>query len=278
MTLKSTIELANGVVMPTFGLGVWQMKDGEEVSNAVKWAIEAGYISIDTAAEYGNETGVGKGIKESGINREDLFVTTKVRSEMQGYESTLQAYEDSLERLGLDYVDLYLVHWPVEGKTKDTWRALEKLYKDKKVRAIGVCNFHVHHFEELLKDAEIVPMVNQIELHPQLQQIETQEFCKKHNILIEAWAPLGKASYFDHPTLVKLANKHKKTPAQIIIRWQFQSDIITIPKSVRKERQEENVDIFDFELSDEDIKEMELMNLEKRIGKHPDEFDYGING
>ena len=196
----------------------------------------------------------------------------------QGYEETKAAFQRSLERLEMDYVDLYLVHWPVPGKFTETYRALEEIYQEGKAKAIGVSNFLPHHLEELLLSASVIPAVNQIELHPQLQQIETQEFCKKHNILIEAWAPLGKARYFDHPTLVKLANKHKKTPAQIIIRWQFQSGIITIPKSVRKERQEENVDIFDFELSDEDIKEMELMNLEKRIGKHPDEFDYGING
>ena len=270
MTLKSTIELANGVVMPTFGLGVWQMKDGEEVSNAVKWAIEAGYISIDTAAEYGNETGVGKGIKESGINREDLFVTTKVRSEMQGYESTLQAYEDSLERLGLDYVDLYLVHWPVEGKTKDTWRALEKLYKDKKVRAIGVCNFHVHHFEELLKDAEIVPMVNQIELHPLLSQEPIREYCNEHNIVVEAYSPLGSGKILNHPVIQEIAEKYNKTVAQVLLRWDIQIGVVTIPKSTHKERIYENADIYDFELTQEDMDNINALNKNERVGGDPE--------
>lgn len=270
MTLKSTIELANGVAMPTFGLGVWQMKDGEEVSNAVKWAIEAGYISIDTAAEYGNEAGVGKGIKESGINREDLFVTTKVRSEMQGYESTLQAYEDSLERLGLDYVDLYLVHWPVEGKTKDTWRALEKLYKDKKVRAIGVCNFHVHHFEELLKDAEIVPMVNQIELHPLLSQESIREYCNQHNIVVEAYSPLGSGKILNHPVIQEIAEKYNKTVAQVLLRWDIQIGVVTIPKSTHKERIYENADIYDFELTQEDMDNINALNKNERVGGDPE--------
>lgn len=277
MSLSTTYTLNNGTKIPAIGLGVYQAEPGKEVYEAVKSALEIGYRHIDTASFYENESDVGRAIKDSGIPRDEIFVTTKVWNDEQGYEETKAAFQRSLERLEMDYVDLYLVHWPVPDKFTETYRALEEIYQEGKAKAIGVSNFLPHHLEELLQSATVVPAVNQIELHPQLQQIETQEFCKKHNILIEAWAPLGKASYFDHPTLVKLANKHKKTPAQIIIRWQFQSDIITIPKSVRKERQEENVDIFDFELSEEDIKEMELMNLEKRIGKHPDEFDYGIN-
>lgn len=278
MSLSTTYTLNNGTKIPAIGLGVYKAEPGKEVYEAVKSALEIGYRHIDTASFYENESDVGRAIKDSGIPRDEVFVTTKVWNDEQGYEETKAAFQRSLERLEMDYVDLYLVHWPVPGKFTETYRALEEIYQEGKAKAIGVSNFLPHHLEELLLSASVIPAVNQIELHPQLQQIETQEFCKKHNILIEAWAPLGKARYFDHPTLVKLANKHKKTPAQIIIRWQFQSGIITIPKSVRKERQEENIDIFDFELSDEDIKEMELMNLEKRIGKHPDEFDYGING
>lgn len=278
MSLSTTYTLNNGTKIPAIGLGVYKAEPGKEVYEAVKSALEIGYRHIDTASFYENESDVGRAIKDSGIPRDEVFVTTKVWNDEQGYEETKAAFQRSLERLEMDYVDLYLVHWPVPGKFTETYRALEEIYQEGKAKAIGVSNFLPHHLEELLLSASVIPAVNQIELHPQLQQIETQEFCKKHNILIEAWAPLGKARYFDHPTLVKLANKHKKTSAQIIIRWQFQSGIITIPKSVRKERQEENVDIFDFELSDEDIKEMELMNLEKRIGKHPDEFDYGING
>lgn len=278
MSLSTTYTLNNGTKIPAIGLGVYKAEPGKEVYEAVKSALEIGYRHIDTASFYENESDVGRAIKDSGIPRDEVFVTTKVWNDEQGYEETKAAFQRSLERLEMDYVDLYLVHWPVPGKFTETYRALEEIYQEGKAKAIGVSNFLPHHLEELLLSASVIPAVNQIELHPQLQQIETQEFCKKHNILIEAWAPLGKARYFDHPTLVKLANKHKKTSAQIIIRWQFQSGIITIPKSVRKERQEENIDIFDFELSDEDIKEMELMNLEKRIGKHPDEFDYGING
>ncbi|HDU1194101.1 TPA: aldo/keto reductase, partial [Listeria monocytogenes] len=170
MNLKDTVKLANGVEMPRLGFGVWKVQDGDEAVNSVKWAIEAGYISIDTAAAYKNEEGVGQAIKESGVKREDLFVTTKLWNAEQGYESTLAAFDESLRKLELDYVDLYLIHWPVKGKFKDTWRAFEKLYKDKRVRAIGVCNFHEHHLKELMEDAEIAPMVNQIELHPQLTQ------------------------------------------------------------------------------------------------------------
>ena len=277
MSLSTTYSLNNGTKIPAIGLGVYKAEPGKEVYEAVRTALEIGYRHIDTASLYANETDVGRAIKDSGIPREDIFVTTKVWNDEQGYEETKAAFQRSLERLDMDYVDLYLVHWPVPGKFKNTYRALEEIYKDGKAKAIGVSNFLPHHLEELLKSASIVPAVNQIELHPQLQQIETRDFCKKHNILIEAWAPLGKATYFDHPTLVKLSNKHQKTPAQIIIRWQFQSGIITIPKSVRKERQQENVGIFDFELTEEDIKEIELMNLEKRIGMHPDEFDYGLD-
>lgn len=277
MNLSTTYELNNGTKIPAIGLGVYKAEPGKEVYEAVKSALEIGYRHIDTASLYANESDVGKAIRDSGIPREEIFVTTKVWNDEQGYEETKAAFNRSLSRLQMDYVDLYLVHWPVPGKYTETYRALEDIYREEKAKAIGVSNFLPHHLEELLQSAEITPAVNQIELHPELQQIETQEFCNKHGILVEAWAPLGKARYFDHPTLKKLAAKHTKTPAQIIIRWQFQSGIITIPKSVHKERQLENVNIFDFELTSDDIKDIELMNLEKRIGAHPDEFDYGID-
>lgn len=177
--LQSTTKLANGVEMPWFGLGVFKVEDGQQVIDSVKWAINAGYKSIDTAKIYENEEGVGQAIKEAGVPREDLFITTKVWNADQGYESTLEAFETSLNKLGLDYLDLYLIHWPVEGKYKDTWRALEKLYKDGKVKAIGVSNFQIHHLEDLMKDAEIKPMVNQVELHPLLTQVELRDFCKR---------------------------------------------------------------------------------------------------
>ncbi|MFC4403100.1 aldo/keto reductase [Gracilibacillus xinjiangensis] len=276
MSLTTTLTLSNETEIPAIGLGVYKVEAGDEVYQAVRSAIEIGYRHIDTASLYGNEEGVGKAIKDSGIPREKIFVTTKVWNDEQGFEETKTAINRSLDRLGMDYVDLYLIHWPVPGKFTDTWKALEAIYQEGKAKAIGVSNFLPHHLKELFKEAKTKPMVNQIELHPQLQQEETRTFCQEHGILVEAWAPLGKASYFDHPVLQELAKKHEKTPAQIIVRWQYQSGIITIPKSIHKHRQEENVNIFDFELSDEDMAKMAGMNEEKRIGKHPDEFDYGM--
>ncbi|PWU66813.1 aldo/keto reductase [Gracilibacillus dipsosauri] len=276
MGLTDTLVLNNGTEIPAIGLGVYKAEPGEEVYQAVRSALEIGYRHIDTASLYANEEDVGKAIKDSGISRNEIFVTTKVWNDEQGYENTKQAMANSLKRLQMDYVDLYLIHWPVPGKFTETWKALEELYRDGKAKAIGVSNFLPHHLEDMLKEAEIKPVVNQVELHPQLQQKETRDFCHAHDMLIEAWAPLGKAQYFDHPTLQELAKKHGKTPAQIIVRWQYQSKIITIPKSVHKNRQEENVDIFDFTLSQDDMDKIAEMDIGNRIGKHPDKFDYGV--
>ncbi|WP_208589732.1 aldo/keto reductase [Gracilibacillus suaedae] len=276
MSLTTTLKLNNGTEIPAVGLGVYKAEPGDEVYHAVKSALELGYRHIDTASLYANEEGVGQAIKDSGIPREEIFVTTKVWNDEQGYEETKAAFKRSLERLQMDYVDLYLVHWPVPGKFTETYKALEEIYHDGKAKAIGVSNFEPHHLEELLKEAKVTPVVNQVELHPQLQQQAVRDFCKKHDIKVEAWAPLGKARYFDHPILQELAAKHNKKSSQIIVRWQYQSGIITIPKSVNKERQQENVDIFDFELLDEDIEKMKSMDANNRIGAHPDEFDYGI--
>lgn len=221
--LQDTVTLNNGVSMPWLGLGVFKVQDGSEAISSVKLALTHGYRSIDTASAYRNEEGVGQGIKEilleSELTREELFITSKVWNQDQGYESTLISYENSLKRLGLDYLDLFLVHWPVAGKYKDTWRALETLYKEKKVRAIGVSNFHIHHLKDLLKDAEIVPAINQVEFHPRLAQKELRQFCKEKGIQFEAWSPLMQGQLFDNPILKAIAGKYGKSVAQVIIRW-----------------------------------------------------------
>lgn len=272
--LQDVTTLHNGVKMPWFGLGVYKTREGQEVIQAVKAAIKAGYRSIDTAAFYKNEEGVGQALKEAEVPREELFITTKVWNTDQGYESTLAAFNESLNKLDLDYIDLYLVHWPVKGKYKDTWKALETLYKEGKVRAIGVCNFQIHHLEDLLADAEIAPMVNQVECHPRLTQKDLLSYCQEHHIQLEAWSPLGRGRMLDEPTLMELAARYQKTVAQIILRWNLQSGIVTIPKSVREERIIENADIFDFELSKEDMSMIDSMNRNHRNGPDPDHFDF----
>lgn len=276
MTLQSTsaTTLANGVRMPWLGLGVWKVSEAE-VELAVKSAIEHGYRSIDTAAAYGNEEGVGKAVRESGVPRDQLFITTKVWNADQGYDSTLAAFDRSVGKLGMDYVDLYLIHWPVKGKYKETWRALEKLYRDGRVRAIGVSNFHVHHLEDLLPNAEVKPMVNQVEFHPRLAQRSLLRFCKEQGIQMEAWSPLMQGKeLLEHELLAKLANKYGKTAAQIILRWDVQHGVVTIPKSVTPSRIRENADIFDFELSAEDMALIDSLNLDSRVGPDPDNFNF----
>ncbi|MBD0850556.1 aldo/keto reductase [Maribacter arenosus] len=272
--LKGTFELHNGIKMPYFGLGVYLSEDGQEVINAVKWAIEAGYRHIDTAAIYNNEKGVGEGIKQSEINREDIFVVSKVWNADQGYESTLKAFNESLERLDLAYLDLYLIHWPVKGKFKDTWRALEHLYRQKKIRAIGVSNFLKHHLEDLLLSAEIVPMVNQMEFHPYLVQQDLIDYCNAHQIQYEAWSPLMQGHIFNLDSIKKMGEKYGKSPAQVVLRWNLQKGVVTIPKSVKKERIIANADIFDFELSKADMAYLDGLEKSKRFGPDPDTFDF----
>ncbi|CCQ94894.1 glyoxal/methylglyoxal reductase [[Clostridium] ultunense Esp] len=266
--------LNNGVKMPWLGLGVYKAREGDEVVGAVKSALETGYRSIDTAAFYENERGVGRGIKESGVPREEIFVTTKVWNSQQGYESTLQAFEESRRKLGLEYIDLYLIHWPVKGKYKETWKALEKLYKDGWVRAIGVSNFQIHHLQDVLEDCEVKPAVNQVEYHPYLTQKELHTFCRENGIQLEAWSPLARGQILDHPTIVELERKYNKTPAQIVLRWDLQHEVVTIPKSVNPQRIKENADIFDFQLSAEDMERLDGMNINRRIGPDPDHFDF----
>lgn len=276
--LQDTTTLHNGVKMPWFGLGVFKVEEGPELINAVKFAIKHGYRSIDTAAIYENEEGVGQAIhealKETNISREDLFITSKVWNSDLGYESTLAAYETSLKKLGLDYLDLYLIHWPVEGKYKEAWRALETLYKEGKVKAIGVSNFQVHHLEDLLKDAEIKPMINQVEYHPRLTQEKVKAFCQQHNIQMEAWSPLMQGQLLDNPVLQTIADNHGKSIAQVILRWDLQNGIVTIPKSTKEHRIVENAAIFDFELTAEEMQQINELNENHRVGPDPDNFDF----
>ncbi|MED3984410.1 aldo/keto reductase [Peribacillus simplex] len=276
--LQDTTTLHNGVKMPWFGLGVFKVEEGPELVNAVKVAVKHGYRSIDTAAIYENEEGVGQGIreglKEAGISREDLFVTSKVWNADLGYESTIAAYEKSLKKLGLEYLDLYLIHWPVEGKYKEAWRALETLYKEGKVKAIGVSNFQIHHLKDLMEDAEVKPMVNQVECHPRLTQKEVQAFCKEQGIQLEAWSPLMQGELLDNEVLQAIATNHGKSVAQVILRWDLQNGIVTIPKSTKEHRIVENSSVFDFELTEEEMNQIDGLNQNHRVGPDPDNFDF----
>lgn len=277
--LNSTITLNNGIEMPRVGLGVFRVENSSELVNAVKVAIKNGYRSIDGAAIYGNEEAMGEGIregiKEAGISREDLFITSKVWNADLGYESTIAAYEASLKRLGVDYLDLYLIHWPVEGKYKEAWRALEYLYKEGRVKAIGVSNFQVHHLQDLLKDAEIKPVINQIELHPYLSQEKVREFCKENDIQVEAWSPLMAGNgLLENDILKEIAKKYNKTTAQVVLRWDLQNQVITIPKSTNEGRLVENIDIFGFNLSKDDMDRIDSLNKDLRVGPDPDNFDF----
>ncbi|WP_093672362.1 aldo/keto reductase [Sporolactobacillus nakayamae] len=264
--------------MPIEGLGVFRVDDQEVAAKSVQVAIRSGYRLIDTAAIYQNETGVGQGIKavleETDLSREDLFITSKVWNADQGYDATLKAYQESLTKLGLDYLDLYLIHWPVAGKYKDTWRAMEQLYKEGKVRAIGVSNFQIHHLEDLLKDAEVTPVVNQVERHPRLTQEPLKDYCEQHGIRLEAWAPLMVGELLQNETIQGIAKKYGKSTAQIILRWHVQGGVIAIPKSVNEGRIQENGQIVDFELSAEDMAAINALNQDHRTGPDPDTFDF----
>lgn len=259
--------------MPWLGLGVYKTKDGEEVIHAVKTAIELGYRSIDTAAGYNNEDGVGQAIRECGVARDELFITTKVRNPDQGYESTLKAFEVSRRKLGLDYIDLYLIHWPVAGKYRETWKALIHLQKEGLIKSIGVSNFQIHHLKEIIEDTGVVPVVNQVEFHPLLTQRELLKYANEQGIQLEAWSPLMQGN-LDLPLLNELAEKYGKTPAQIVLRWDLQQGVITIPKSVNAHRIKENAGFFDFTLSDEDVKAIEDLNQDHRFGPDPDNFNF----
>lgn len=272
--INGCFELNNGVQMPYFGLGTWQSKNGKEVIDSVRWALEEGYKHIDTAAIYQNEDGVGKGVRDSGVNRSDLFITSKVWNGDQGYEQTIKAFNTSLKKLNMDYLDLYLIHWPVKGKYKETWRAMEQLYKEGKVRAIGVSNFLEHHLEDLLSEAKVTPMVNQMEFHPWLIQEDLVEYCRNQKIQYEAWSPIMRGRVGELEQLQALVKKHGKTEAQIVLRWNLQKGIVTIPKSIRKERIIENSQLFDFKLNESEVQLINEIDRNFRLGPDPDTFDF----
>ncbi|CAM3771203.1 aldo/keto reductase [Alkalicoccus chagannorensis] len=269
--LQDTVKLHNGTEMPWVGLGVYKVDEATEVEQAVETALETGYRSIDTASFYDNEAGVGRAVKRSGVPEDEIFITTKVWNDQQGYEETLRAFEASREKLGMD-IDLYLIHWPVKETYRDTWRALEKLYARGDVRAVGVSNFEPHHLQELRQVSDLVPMVNQVEYHPWLAQKELLEYCRTNGIQLEAWSPLTRGRKLDDPIVGRIAGRHGKTPAQVILRWDLQQEVVTIPKSVTPARIRENADIFDFELSAEEQRELNALDAGIRFGKHPDEF------
>jgi diketogulonate reductase-like aldo/keto reductase len=269
------VTLNNGLKMPQLGFGVWQVED-DQATAAVSKALEVGYTSIDTAMIYKNEKGVGRAIKNSSVPREDLFITTKVWNSDQGYENTLRAYDESLERLGIDYVDLYLIHWPTPqfDEYVDTYKALEKLYKDDRVKAIGVCNFDIEHLERLFAECDVKPVLNQVECHPYLAQNELKDFCAKHDIFVEAWSPLDQGGDVLKDEVVQaIADAHGKTAAQVVLRWHLQNNTIVIPKSVTPSRIEENFNVFDFELTADEMDKINKLDRNQRKGPKPSEMN-----
>jgi diketogulonate reductase-like aldo/keto reductase len=267
-----SVTLNNGVAIPQVGLGVFEVPDEGTQANVEK-ALELGYRHVDTAAAYYNEVGVGAGLRASGLPREDVFLTTKLRNGDQGFEQALRAFEDSRRELGVDYVDLYLIHWPVpsKGLYVETWRALEKLLSDGAVRAIGVSNFLPDHLDRLVAETDVVPAVNQVEVHPRFQQAAVQEKCREHGIVVEAYSPLGRGADLEAPAVVSIATDVGVTPAQVVLRWAVQQEIVVIPKSVSPERQATNIDLFSFELSDEQMAQVAALEsgVAGRTGADP---------
>ncbi len=271
MAQQSIITFHDGHSIPQVGLGVWRTPD-DIAAPTVRTAIEAGYRHVDTAAVYENEDGVGEGIRTSGIDRKDIFLTTKLWNDSQGYDSTLKAFEKSLKRLGTDYIDLYLIHWPAPTRNRfvDTWKAFIKLKEEGRARSIGVSNFYPEHIDRLVSETGVVPVINQIELHPDFQQKVAQEAHRKLNIATQSWSPLGQGKLIDHPVVGEIAGKHGKTPAQVIIRWHMDSGLVVIPKSITPSRIEENFKVFDFKLDGDDMASIaKLDNHSARIGPDP---------
>ena len=274
-----TVQFYNGRTMPKIGLGTYRVKDGDECRESVKHAIEQGYRSIDTAMIYGNEETVGQGIKEglesTGLSREDLFITSKLWLTDFGRQNVEDAYRQSVAKLGLDYLDLYLMHWPGtnEAVMIDTWRGMEDLYKQNQVKNIGVSNFTPEHFEALLAQVSIKPVINQVEFHPYLTQNELRKYLEAQNIIMESWSPLMNSQILHDEVINEVANEVGKTPAQVVIRWNIQHDVVVIPKSVTPHRIEENLDVWNFELSDNQMERIDQLNQDKRIGPNPLEFN-----
>lgn len=270
-SINHKVQLHNGVEKPQLGLGVYLVEEGKATIDTVNTALNLGYRAIDTASFYQNEAGVGQAIRESTIPRNDLFITTKLWNDDHGYDSTLKACENSLKKLNVDYLDLYLIHWPGDDFI-ETWKAFERIYEEGLARAIGVSNFHEHHLEKLRVNSNEKPVVNQIENHPRLTQENVREYCKQHDIKVEAWSPLAKGKILNEPTIRYIAAKHSKTAAQIILRWHLQNGTIIIPKTVSSTRMKENADIFDFSLSMVEMNQIDSLNMNERTGNNPDTF------
>jgi diketogulonate reductase-like aldo/keto reductase len=277
LKIRDTLQLNSGRHIPLLGFGTWQLKDGQEVKDAVTTALKVGYRHIDTASAYDNESGVGQAVRESGLPRSQVFVTTKIWNDdiRQGRAAVIQACEDSLERLGLSYVDLLLLHWPIVGKDREAWKALEQLYHDGKARSIGVSNYLPHHLDALLQSGVAVrPMVNQIEFHPYLLQPVLAATCRKQGIVRAAWSPLMQGKITEVPEIAEIARQHGKTPAQIVLHWDLQHQVVTLPRSSNPQRIAENAALFDFELSPADIAVLDQLDRHQRFGPDPEHFDF----
>lgn len=272
MRIDSTIILNNGVEIPILGLGTFQSQSGDEIQYALRYALDLGYRHFDTAVQYGNEADVGKAIRESGVALDDIFITTKVLNEEQGYENTLKAFDNSLLRLGLDYVDLYLLHWPLPGKRLDTWRAMCKIYEDGRARAIGISNFTEKHIDELMRETPTIPAINQIEMTPFLYQKNLAQHCQDNGIQVAAYGPFSRGKKIDEPKLKELANKYGRTPAQMLLRWSIDHNFVVIPKSVTPSRIKENSEVFDFKITKEDLDLMDSWDEGFRAAWNPYEI------